>query len=204
MKVGDKVKVVGNRNYHHFEIGSEVEIVKIYDDGYYEAKGVLEGGDSIITQTMKAKDLEEIKFKVGQKVRYKNGDLFAWDYKEVTIDRIEYDKVWFKEIETYVKSERADIILELVETESSSVKGFRPLNDKERQTFLVKIKRKGFDFLESNVNSFQVKYQVKGNFTICNVIDETGEVFNGVAKRNTKDRFNKEIGERIAFANVWD
>lgn len=145
-KVGQKVIVIGNNSYHHFEIGSEMEIVEICDDGYYEAKGVLKGEDIIITQTMKVKDLE------------------------------------------------------LVET--SLVEGFRLLNEKERKVVNTKFSRLG-GYGRPEIDNFRIRFRTKGDFTVCEIQGESDIIF-GFSKRNPKDRFNKEIGEIVALANVWD
>ena len=203
LKVGDKAIVVGTSYGHRFNIGSVVEIIEVRQNGDYEAKGISKYVNAVINQTLRGEDLKKMKFRVGQKIRYNNGKKWSNVDYVVTIEKIESDKIWFKETSSWYSPSDAEKYLEVVQ-EIPSLKGFRPFNEKELQLFEKKCERDGFQYLVSQQKNYKVRYTIKGNFTICNVITEQGEVCNGVSKRNPKDRFNKGIGERIAFANVWD
>lgn len=59
------------------------------------------------------------------------------------------------------------------------------------------------DFLESQIES--VEYQRgKGTLTHCYIVVKNGFIFTGESACVSQERFNPEIGEKIAYSNAFN
>ncbi|MBM68202.1 MAG: hypothetical protein CME43_01835 [Haliea sp.] len=116
-KVGDKVRLVNTSDYYEFNAIGEVMTIDQFDE-----LPVLVKFENEYMNYFKHSDLELIggdnmcKFKVGDKVKRKDGELFSNGEQVLTIKEVFYDanydewSVRFKETGTYITESKLDLV----------------------------------------------------------------------------------------------
>lgn len=81
-------------------------------------------------------------------------------------------------------------------------KTMRPLNTEEINGSIKTLERADFPHLKLP-EKLMVSYSTQESFTVAELIQEDGiTIVTGVAKRNSKDRPNPQIGEKVALRNA--